>query len=163
VFPRKQSGETRVAAQSASLRDDVRACMGGVARRLIDHVPASVCPDRQFLHECARPDGRRDYDNLARLLRVAVSTGQTHAVSDAIRSFELALAPAVAEEAALDLHLAEEAAEAALDQAQLLALQDPKCPARAAGMVELGRQAMRQIGRLVDYYSRRMHLTRSAV
>ena len=150
---RKQIDAPVWAADSDAVRQVMGAAAGDILSAYAGHCPL----DRGFLYEAKRPDSRRDFDNLARLVYHARQSGNVHAVSDALRTYELSTAPALIENvAAIDLHLAEEAAEAALDQAQLLALQDGASPARAAGIVENGRQALRQISRVVDYYARRM-------
>lgn len=153
-----------VAPSLADESGDVRKIMGAAAAEIVVAFNRRPAADKPFLYENVRADSRRDYDNLTRMIRLARESGHIHAVSDAIRAYELATAPASDEPvSAIDLHLAEEAAEAALDQAQLLALQDGACPARAAGIVETARQAMHRLSALVDYYARRMTVARRTV
>lgn len=156
TLARKQIDAPVWAAESEKFRQVMGAAAGDILSAYNGHCPL----DRGFLYEVKRPDSRRDFDNLARLVYHARQSGNIHAVSDAIRAYELSTAPAIIENVTpIDLHLAEEKAEAALDEAQMLALADANCPARAAGIVENGRQALRQIARVVDYYARRMNLS----
>lgn len=145
--------------RAAELAALLRAAVQSTARQLLIALPPAKrsVSESQFLQDCVRDRRAVSGDTLA-LLLVLQARADRNFLSDALRTVEVQIAPEPLNVEPLELHLAEEDAEAAFDKAQTHAIHDPSCPARAAGIVENGREVMRQVGRVVDYYAKRMHI-----
>lgn len=147
----KQIVAPSLAVEAASVRSVMAAVAADVLAAYDGHCPE----DRGFLYECKRPENKRDFDNLARMVRHARASGNLHAVSDAIRAYEVATAPAFADASLLDVSLDLEEADVALDRARV-AYASERTPTRAAVLWECGKQVMRKATELVDLAARKM-------
>ena len=133
----------------------VRKVMEAAAGDILVSYNGSCPLDRGFLYEVKRTDSRRDFDNTARLVYHARQSGNIHAVSDAIRAYELATAPERSAECLVEAGLALERADVAVDEARVMYAKEPT-PTRAAVLWECLKELYHRAGRCADLAASKM-------
>lgn len=141
----------------------LRAAVNYTARQLLMVVPPMrrTKAESQLLYDCVK--GRRSATDatLAALMDIQARTEATaHLLSDQLKAIEAATAPAFKDECLVEVGLAIEEADVALDRARTLYAKE-QTPVRASVMWECLCQLARQIDRGIVQAARVMHLRRS--
>lgn len=152
-----QSDQTTLATteQIAARLEEV---MVAVARQIVLALPVARRSESesQWLHDATRRRKAFNETNVAKLLVLQSRAGLT-AFSDEIARVEASTAPAIAPECLVEVSLAIEEADVAVDRARVLYAKEPT-PTRASVLWETLRQLAHQVDRGLDQCARVMHL-----